>query len=215
MPSLTDRLNALDERVLRLSERRARLQTPEGWLRYTARWRWWALAGAGYLVFAGFAPDLTRSARIEQSALACVLFFTAGRLKAEQDRALGRGLQERLAQPAPPRLRRVLLGLLVGLGASAALIGSDHLEGRVSLALHCQVDGRSVLVGYSTSSTQGRVAAVVYDYGDSSSSTGALPQPSDLLGQHVYSAPGSYRIRATAVTDEGRTARSSCRVRVS
>lgn len=92
-------LYALDDRVLHLTERRARLKTPDGWRRMAARWPWFL----GYAVVLGLAMvvfEAVGSQPVYQFLpLIGVACFRAGRLKAEDDRLAGRGYFEKNRPP--------------------------------------------------------------------------------------------------------------------
>ena len=97
--NLSEKLFALDDRVLHITRRREELRTPEGWRRNAERWRWVlaiaVLLGTGVVinVVAESASGLTA---LPLFGLAC---FRAGALKAEADRLAGRGPLEKYRPP--------------------------------------------------------------------------------------------------------------------
>ena len=93
--TLSEKLFALDERVLHISRRREELRTPEGWRRNAERWRWF-LAIALVLGIVLVINVLTESsAGLTTLPLFGITCFRAGMHKAEADRIAKRGPLEK------------------------------------------------------------------------------------------------------------------------
>lgn len=96
---LSERLRRLDNRVLRVDERRAALRTEAGWRQQAARWRRQAVCSALLLGIPSIASVFGFNSLFTLIPLGGVFAFHAGMLKAEDDRLNERGPLERMRPP--------------------------------------------------------------------------------------------------------------------
>jgi hypothetical protein len=96
---VTQRLRALDNRVLKIDAKEAELRTEVGWRKMAGRWPWMAGGAGGFLLAGSIAASFGSGGFSGFGVAALALAFHSGQLKAEDDRLNGRGFMNRKRPP--------------------------------------------------------------------------------------------------------------------